>query len=130
METAIYPPELQQEPFMVSRNLTIMLLGIDICILIQAGTLCSQQEPHNYAFRHQCMHLNSSRNPLQSAGTLICNQQKLHEVSRNPLWPAGTLGGTRNFDWKKQFIHLSCSKNPSWSAGTSQLCFKATIYAS
>ena len=39
------------------------------------------------------MHLNSSRNPLQSAGTLLCSQQEPYKVSRNPLWLAGTLGG-------------------------------------
>ena len=78
METAIYPPELQQEPFMVSRNLTIMLLGIDICILIQAGTLCSQQEPYFVV----------SRNSMKSAGTL-CGQQE-------PLVVAGTMHGKSN----------------------------------
>ena len=73
METAIFPPELQQEPYMVSRNLTIMLKGNNICILTLAGTLCSQQEPFIVV----------SRNPMKSAETL-CGQQE-------PLVVAGTM---------------------------------------
>ena len=74
----IYPPELQQEPFVVSRNLTLK----------SAGTLCGQQEP------------------MMLAGTLLCSQQEPHTVSRNPLWPAGTLDVNRNHAQQGQrFLH-------------------------
>ena len=96
----MYPPELQQEPFVVSRNITLK----------SAGTLCGQQEP------------------MMLAGTLLCSQQEPHTVSRNPLWPAGTLDVNRNHEQKQQNIHLNCSRNPSRSAGTSLLCITAEIY--
>ena len=78
METEIYPPELQQEPLMVSRNLTIMPYSNNICILTLAGTLSSQQEPYFVV----------SRNLMNSAGTL-CGQQE-------PLLLAGTILSNSN----------------------------------